>query len=104
MYIVHSIFQGTATSVRDRMDFLYNNMDMSDLIILAADEQWWWGQTVKEFTAHRLYSTPGYTVHQVIQYTGFYSTPGYTVHRVIQYTRLYSTPGYTVHQGKQYTR
>ncbi|XP_023321575.1 uncharacterized protein LOC111696254 [Eurytemora carolleeae] len=33
---------------------MYNNMDMSDLIILAADEQWWWGQTVKEFTAHRL--------------------------------------------------
>ena len=69
MYIVH--FQGTATSVRDRLDFLYNNMDMSDLIILAADEQWWWGQTVKEFTAHRLYA-----VHRVKQQNGLYSTPG----------------------------
>jgi len=53
------------------MDFLYNNMDMSDLIILAADEQWWWGQTVKEFTAHRLYA-----VHRVKQQNGLYSTPG----------------------------
>ena len=68
------------------MDFLYNNMDMSDLIILAADEQWWWGQTVKEFTAHRLYA--------YMQYTGLNSKPGYTVHQVKHYcTKLYSTPG-----------
>jgi len=47
-------WQGSATSVRDRMDHLYNNTDMADICIQAVDEQWWWGQTVKDFTAHKL--------------------------------------------------
>ena len=35
--------------MRDRMDHLYNNPDMSDLQIMAVDELWSWGQTVKDF-------------------------------------------------------
>lgn len=46
--------QAGSSCVRDRMDQLYNNLDMADLHILAVDEEWWWGQTVKDFTAHRL--------------------------------------------------
>lgn len=42
-----------ATCIRDRMDHLYNNSDMSDLHIVAADEAWWWGQTVKDFIGHK---------------------------------------------------
>jgi len=47
-------WQAGATSVRDRMDHLYNNPDMSDLHITAVDEQWSWGQTVKDFIGHKL--------------------------------------------------
>jgi len=47
-------WQAGSTSVRDRMDHLYNNPDMSDLHIMAVDEQWSWGQTVKDFIGHKL--------------------------------------------------
>lgn len=47
-------WQAGATSVRDRMDHLYNNPDMSDLHIIAVDELWSWGQTVKDFIGHKL--------------------------------------------------
>jgi len=47
-------WQAGATSVRDRMDHLYNNPDMSDLQIMAVDELWSWGQTVKDFIGHKL--------------------------------------------------
>ena len=38
-----------ATSVRERMDHLYNNPDMSDLTIAATDQDWSWGNTSQEF-------------------------------------------------------
>ena len=41
--------QKGATSVRERMDHLYNNPDMSDLTISAEDRAWCWGQTSQEF-------------------------------------------------------
>jgi len=47
-------WQAGATSVRDRMDHLYNNPDMSDLQIMAVDEVWSWGQTKKDFIGHKL--------------------------------------------------
>ena len=43
-------WQAGATTVRDRMDHLFNNPDMADLSISAADPGWTWGQTTKEFT------------------------------------------------------
>ena len=38
-----------ARSVRERMDHLYSNPDMSDLTIIASDHNWGWGQTSQEF-------------------------------------------------------
>ena len=43
------IDQKGASSVRERMDHLYNNPDMSDLTITAVDQSWSWGQTSQEF-------------------------------------------------------
>ena len=43
-------WQAGATTVRERMDHLFNNPDMADLSISAADPGWTWGQTTKEFT------------------------------------------------------
>jgi len=47
-------WQKGATSVRERMDHLYNNPDMSDLTISAEDRAWCWGQTSQEFIGHKL--------------------------------------------------
>ena len=41
--------QMAARSVRERMDHLYGNPDMSDLTITASDQNWGWGQTQQEF-------------------------------------------------------
>ena len=41
--------QMAARSVRERMDHLYSNPDMSDLTITATDHNWGWGQTSQEF-------------------------------------------------------
>ena len=35
--------------MRERMDHLYNNPDMSDLTISATDQAWSWGNTSQEF-------------------------------------------------------
>ena len=50
------VCQAGATSVRDRMDHLYNNPDMADLQIVAVDELWSWGQTSKDFIVKNLCS------------------------------------------------
>ena len=50
------MYQAGATSVRDRMDHLYNNPDMADLQIVAVDELWSWGQTTKDFIVRNLCS------------------------------------------------
>jgi len=47
-------WQKGASSVRERMDHLYNNPDMSDLTITAVDQSWSWGQTSQEFIGHKL--------------------------------------------------
>ncbi len=43
-------WQTTAKTVKDRMRYLRNNRDMSDLLLLACDENWWFGETVKDYT------------------------------------------------------
>ena len=48
-----------ATSVRERMDHLYNNPDMSDLTISATDQDWSWGNTSQEFIVSSRASNEG---------------------------------------------
>ena len=43
-------WQGRADGIQSRTAHLYNNSEMSDLSIVAADENWWFGDTVKDFT------------------------------------------------------
>ena len=43
-------WRGSAENIQSRTAHLYNNNEMSDLSILAADENWWYGETVKDFT------------------------------------------------------
>ena len=43
-------WQGKADGIQSRTAHLYNNSEMSDLNIVAADENWWFGDTVKDFT------------------------------------------------------
>ena len=43
-------WQSTEASVKGRMGQLHNCRQMSDLGILASDENWWFGETVKDFT------------------------------------------------------
>lgn len=40
-------------TAKDRLAHLYQNKDMSDIVVLACDENWWFGQTVKDFTVRR---------------------------------------------------
>jgi len=47
-------WQTGSTSVRDRMDHLFNNPDMADIDIHVADEHWQWGETKKEYKGHKL--------------------------------------------------
>ena len=43
-------WQSRSGCVMDRTKYLYNCRIMSDLSILACDENWWFGETVKDFT------------------------------------------------------
>jgi len=43
-------WQSEKTSICERTSHLFNNSEMSDLDILACDENWWFGQTVKDYT------------------------------------------------------
>ena len=43
-------WQGRASGIQSRTAHLYNNSEMSDLNIVAVDENWWFGDTVKDFT------------------------------------------------------
>ena len=45
-------WRGTANGIKSRTAHLYNNSEMSDLSILAVDENWWFGDTVKDFTVN----------------------------------------------------
>ena len=47
-------WQSMATTTSQRVRNLHNNREMSDLGVLACDENWWFGETVKDFTAHKL--------------------------------------------------
>ncbi|TRY61028.1 hypothetical protein TCAL_09131 [Tigriopus californicus] len=47
-------WQAKAKSGLERTSKLHNSREMSDLCILACDENWWFGDTVKDFTAHKL--------------------------------------------------
>ena len=46
-------WRGSAENIQSRTAYLYNNNEMSDLSILAADENWWYGETVKDFTVNK---------------------------------------------------
>ena len=45
-------WQYEKTNIRERTEYLYSNREMSDLSILACDENWWFGDTVKDFTVN----------------------------------------------------
>ncbi len=47
-------WQSRMSGVRERVSHLQGRRDMSDLGVLACDENWWFGDTVRDFTAHRL--------------------------------------------------
>ena len=42
-------WQVKTKAIKERTAHLYNNNEMSDLTILACDENWWFGQTVKDY-------------------------------------------------------
>ena len=46
-------WQSRAEGVQSRTAYLFNNKEMSDLNILATDENWWYGDTVKDFTVRQ---------------------------------------------------
>ena len=44
-------WQARAAGVRDRMRYLRkNSREMSDVLVLACDENWWFGDTVKDYS------------------------------------------------------
>ena len=43
-------WQGKAQSIRSRTAHLFDNPEMSDISILSVDENWWFGNTVKDFS------------------------------------------------------
>jgi len=47
-------WQTGSSSVRERMDHLFNNPDMADLEISVTDEKWQWGENKKDFMGHKL--------------------------------------------------
>lgn len=46
-------WQGRGHSIRERTGHLYNSPEMSDLLVNVCDENWWFGATVKDFSAHK---------------------------------------------------
>ena len=50
---------------------------MSDLGLLASDENWWFGETVKDFTAHRLVlGAASPVLHKILYELDEESNPG----------------------------
>jgi hypothetical protein len=43
-------WQTTTTGVKERMGYLRQSREMSDILLLACDENWWFGNTVKDFS------------------------------------------------------
>lgn len=43
-------WQGMAQNVRGRTTHLFNSRELSDISVLAVDENWWFGNTVKDFS------------------------------------------------------
>ena len=63
----HGSWQATETGVKGRIGQLHNCSQMSDVGILASDENWWFGDTVKDFTVSHLRMKVTQT-----DYNGFY--------------------------------
>jgi hypothetical protein len=42
-------------TICERTSHLCNNSEMSDLDILACDENWWFGQTVKDYVVRKIF-------------------------------------------------
>ena len=60
-----SITKGQA--IKDRTSHLLNNSEMSDILINACDENWWYGDTVRDFNAHRfLLGTASPVFHKIL--------------------------------------
>ncbi len=63
--------------VRDRLSHLKGRREMSDLGLLASDENWWFGETVKDFTAHRLVlGAASPVLHKILYELDEESNPG----------------------------
>ncbi len=56
-------WQTRMRTVKERVSFLHNCREMSDLGILANDENWWFGDTVKDFTV----SVKGNVLHLIVR-------------------------------------
>ena len=42
-------WQNLCDTIKSRMSNLYKSNQMSDVLLLAVDENWWFGETVKDF-------------------------------------------------------
>jgi len=60
-------WQGRGRVIKERTGHLYNNSEMSDILVNACDENWWFGDTVKDFNAHKfLLGTASPVFHKIL--------------------------------------
>lgn len=60
-------WQGRGSAIRERTGHLYNNPQMSDILLNACDENWWFGDTVRDFNAHQfLLATASPVLHKIL--------------------------------------
>ena len=60
-------WQGRSSAVKERTGHLYNSREMSDILLNACDEAWWFGDTVRDFNAHRfLLATASPVFHKIL--------------------------------------
>ena len=58
---------GTGSQIKQRTGYLFKNSEMSDITLNACDENWWYGDTVKDFNAHRfLLGTASPIFHKIL--------------------------------------
>ena len=57
----------TGSQIKQRTGHLFKNSEMSDITLNACDENWWYGDTVKDFNAHRfLLGTASPIFHKIL--------------------------------------
>ena len=63
----NSVHHYKGQAIKDRTSHLLNNSEMSDILINACDENWWYGDTVRDFNAHRfLLGTASPVFHKIL--------------------------------------